>query len=137
MKLQDWSLITNHKHAVLGRIWLMFDTRKVKVQICAMSSQLIHCFVDVNNSQFYWTTVYRSNDIEERKIMWNHIEALSKNMDISWLVQGDFNALMSDSEKLGGNDLNLNHRQEMTYCLDHSQLTELRSLGCFFTWTNL
>ncbi|XP_071724357.1 uncharacterized protein [Rutidosis leptorrhynchoides] len=52
------------------------------------------------------------------------------------MVQGDFNAMLRSSKKLGGNDLDLYDLIEFEQCIWSTNLTEITSQGALFTCTN-
>lgn len=79
---------------------------------------------------------YGANDIDSRVELWNSLRRLSCDGDTPWMIQGDFNALMNDEERLGGADLDDRHRAEMRECIIEAELTEMRTTGSFYTWTN-
>ncbi|XP_050232964.1 uncharacterized protein LOC126681469 [Mercurialis annua] len=57
-------------------------------------------------------------------------------MEKLWIVLGDFNAVLRDSDRCGGNIANQNDCEEFENCLDNTNLVELKWRGNKYTWTN-
>ncbi|KAH0677638.1 hypothetical protein KY285_025439 [Solanum tuberosum] len=51
---------------------------------------------------FITTFVYEKCDEQERRGLWEDIHNLNINMNLPWLVGGDFNVIFNDEEKIGG-----------------------------------
>ncbi|KAK4577430.1 hypothetical protein RGQ29_027791 [Quercus rubra] len=49
---------------------------------------------------------------------------------------GDFNEVLCDDDKFGGNHVNLNRALEFKDCLDKCNVVDLGFAGPKFTWTN-
>ena len=56
--------------------------------------------------------------------------------NLSWLLLGDFNEVLSSEDKLGGRRVNLNRALDFKACLDSCNLLDLGFLGQKFTWSN-
>ncbi|XP_070011033.1 uncharacterized protein [Nicotiana sylvestris] len=54
------------------------------------------------------TLVYAKCDAIERIELWDSLYAMAANMDIPWLVGGDFNVIWDEEEKFGGLPVTLN-----------------------------
>ncbi|XP_050232999.1 uncharacterized protein LOC126681501 [Mercurialis annua] len=65
-----------------------------------------------------------------RKNLWK------KLIDISKDIQGDFDAVLNNNDRCGGNELDEEHAIELQNCVSAAGLFELRSIGCFYTWNN-
>ena len=71
----------------------------------------------------------------EREDLWSD---LKKNVVIdlpSWLILGDFNAIMKFDERIG-NPVQAREVEEMQQCMNWCQLMELKSSGQYYTWNN-
>ncbi|XP_050233455.1 uncharacterized protein LOC126681943 [Mercurialis annua] len=134
MNLQDWSIINNYEHSEIWKIWVVYRN-KVKVDLIFKSDKIIHCKIDVGEEEFYWTAIYGANDINKRKKLWQNLISISR-IDGPWIIQGDFNAVMSEKDRCGGNSLNLHHLNEMADCMASIGLKEMRSIWSYYTWSN-
>ncbi|XP_050220125.1 uncharacterized protein LOC126670437 [Mercurialis annua] len=126
----------NHTHSELGKIWIMFDSLKVDVQKVDSNDQMIHCKVDMEGFSFYWTVIYGSNHLVDRKCLWHKLIDLSRKTTGAWYVQGDFNAVLTNEDRCGGCPLDEDHSYELSNCIFTAGISELKSIGCHFTWNN-
>ncbi|CAL1413625.1 unnamed protein product [Linum trigynum] len=84
-----------------GGIWLAWRSNDFQIQLIDASQQ--HLTVKVsNNKQREWllTGVYGSPNYRFHHILWNHLIEFGRNLEIPWLVTGDFNAYCSPSGRL-------------------------------------
>ncbi|KAG6506034.1 hypothetical protein ZIOFF_031349 [Zingiber officinale] len=72
---------------------------------------------------------------EERSVLWPDLVDLALSTSGAWLVQGDFNVILNNSERIGGAHIT-NCGSEFGACLFRCGLSELSNHGSFFTWTN-
>ncbi|KAL4369616.1 hypothetical protein GQ457_05G027480 [Hibiscus cannabinus] len=98
-----------------GGIWLLWKGN-LRVDVLAVSNQFIHVNCEERESEFVGcvTFVYASPMIGMRNLLWNQLEALCHADGRPWLLGGDFNAIVSESERMGA------RLEEMEYviCLD-------------------
>lgn len=65
--------------------------------------QMVHYGVYVNGILFNWlTVVYDDNKLEERKKLWKDIENIGDNLQGPWSIMGDFNNVLSTTDRVGG-----------------------------------
>lgn len=106
LNLANWEVVHNHESDVLGRIWVIYNPTRVKLTVIKSGAQFIHCQIEWEDKFFLWTYVYGSYEPEVRRKLWSDLLDLSCGIDVPWLVQGDFNAIMSDLDRVGGNPVN-------------------------------
>ncbi|XP_050229569.1 uncharacterized protein LOC126678717 [Mercurialis annua] len=136
MKLYDWNLIENYEFSDLGKIWIIYNKTRIKVLKIDSSDQFVHCKVEYDNHEFDWTIIYGANQLMDRQILWQKLVQMSSQITGPWMIQGDFNAVMGENDRCGGNELDSNHASELKDCINNSGLVELRSIGCLYTWSN-
>ena len=69
--------------------------------------------------------------------MWEEISNQRKFFaEDNWLVIGDFNTPLKDSEKWGGNHTNLDNRLDLMNFIDLHLLHDIDLHGIEYTWTN-
>ncbi|XP_074282658.1 uncharacterized protein LOC141607196 [Silene latifolia] len=96
-----WSYVTNHAHHNGGRIWVLWKSQKIHIDILDMDAQYIHTKMKdlVEDIQFYATFVYEFNKPEERVPL---RDALSHwNIVAPWVVLEDFNNILYCNELVG------------------------------------
>ncbi|KAI0503619.1 hypothetical protein KFK09_014553 [Dendrobium nobile] len=96
----------NFMESSLGKIWLKWDSMAVSFSQISSSSQLIHGILSMGSfPPMYLSVVYASNNIEERKCLWNQLSDAIPPRDQPWVILGDFNCCRFDNEKAGGTSL--------------------------------
>ncbi|XP_074277561.1 uncharacterized protein LOC141601195 [Silene latifolia] len=108
-----------------------------QIQFLEYNALFIHMLVDEVGTgySFYCTIVYAFNGVGERKPLWDKIRHFSDQIQIPWLVCGDFNTVLKPAERLGGNST----EEEMTdfqACVDYCDIQDSLATGSFFTWNN-
>ena len=54
---------------------------------------------------------------KNRCILWDNLKKVSDHHDLSWILMGDFNDMIEESEKLGGNLLSVRRVCEYGECM--------------------
>ncbi|CAE6157413.1 unnamed protein product [Arabidopsis arenosa] len=96
--------------------------------------RLIDVHITNNNISFYLSCVYGHPSQSERHYLWDHLKHISLTRNDSWLLIGDFNEILSNSEKIGGPP-----REEWTFrefrnMVSSCDLVDIRSKGDRFSW---
>ncbi|XP_042009207.1 uncharacterized protein LOC121757788 [Salvia splendens] len=101
-----------------GQIWLLSQS-DMGIEILDSSDQLLHCRI---NSQRWASPMYISADI-------------SGEMDGSpWLIGGDFNTLISETERQGGSHNRYRAMLDFVEAIEDCQLLDPGFDGPKFTW---
>ncbi|XP_050229137.1 uncharacterized protein LOC126678279 [Mercurialis annua] len=135
MGLKGWKLINNNDVYEIGRIWVMYNEEKIKVLKTMICEQMIHCMIDRNGERIYSTFIYGENDGMNRRRLWENIQSVAQKT-IPWVVLSDFNVILRNDDRIGGNLANATDCEEFQNCVDDTNLLELRWSGHHFTWTN-
>lgn len=86
-----------------GGIWVCWDNGVVDIEIIFSSPQVVHGIVKRPNApDFILTAVYASPILEVRRNLWKSLEGFAENVSLPWVMVGDFNDVLSSSEKFGG-----------------------------------
>lgn len=72
------------------------------MEILHASSRIIDTRVKIEGLRFYMSFIYGDPVRQRRHVVWELLRDISLNRDGGWLLIGDFNELMNNSEKLGG-----------------------------------
>ena len=133
-----WKALHNYDDSPNGRIWLIWDDNWYEVKKINNFAQMLHCQVNERSKgyQLILTVVYGLNTVEQRKSLWKEIETLSKGITQPWLIVGDFNAIMSDKDRLAGVPVTTNEIKDLGECVREIGVNELQWTGNFYTWTN-
>lgn len=91
----------------VGGIWLLWNSDFVDVEILSTTEQEIHALIRVNSSSLTWliSAIYASPIFVERCILWNNLRIIASRHNLPWLALGDFNDVLLEDEKFGGNGI--------------------------------
>lgn len=103
-----------------GGLWVLWNSDKAKVVQLASTEQKIHVSVKVRNSNFTWifSAVYSSPRLSERSILGNNLCSVADSHNLPWVIVGDFNEPLFDSDKFGGRSISVNRSLLFKKCLD-------------------
>lgn len=107
------------------------------MQILIMKEQFIHCRVGYASGSFeaYLTVVYAKNEEHNRLALWSELIQLGRTIQVSWLLIGDFNAMLSSKNRIGSPVMHT-ETHDFQECVDELQLTTLRPKGWYYTLCN-
>ena len=107
-----------------------------EVQIRKYSQWYIEAFVDCENNGDLWrlTGLYGHFDTSKREETWTLLESLSGISNLLWLCIGDFNEIMSASEKEMGNIRPLRQMTRFQNVINRCGFIDLGYWGSLFTW---
>ena len=91
------------------------------------SAQILHCQVNEKSKgyQFILTVVYGFNIVEQRKSLWQEMNAMSKDISQPWLIVGDFNVILSTKDRLDGVPVTNNEIKDFGDCVRDIGVNEL------------
>ncbi|KAL9660967.1 hypothetical protein QQ045_025786 [Rhodiola kirilowii] len=118
-------------------IWLLWSD---KVQVREISHTSQHITVNIllleKDIDFVCSFVYGSLDINIRKELWEALSSVADQGDKLWLICGDFNAILSWSEKKGGNRKKGKALRDFNEFLTRAGVADVGFTGNDFTWSN-
>ncbi|XP_071723822.1 uncharacterized protein [Rutidosis leptorrhynchoides] len=116
-----------------GGVALLWNEIDVKVNLQSFS----HWPVDaVINNSWRLTSIYGNPKIAERWRTWDLLRNLHLSCSLPWVVGGDFNEILKQSEKLGGDERSISQMEEFIEAIELCELRELEFRGSEFTWCN-
>ncbi|KAK6162507.1 hypothetical protein DH2020_002348 [Rehmannia glutinosa] len=80
--------------------------------------------------------IYGYHTVGSRKPLWDDLISFGENCSLPWIAIGDFNNVLNANEKCNGKDVTSDELKHFEECCVLTGLTDLRSMGCNFTWTN-
>ena len=137
--LPDWGLLHNYDHALLGRIWVCWNPSVVSIAAMHCTDQAILCYITVlkDNSFFFCSAIYASNNQIDRRVLWSHLQWCASIVgSMPWFLVGDFNTTRFSSEKNGGNLNTDTAMEEFHECLFNLEFADMSFLGPLFMWIN-
>ena len=111
----------------VGGIWLLWKSSLVQVEVLSPFEQEIHTFLQVHSLPSSWliSAIYASPKFKNRCILWDNLKKVSDHHNLPWILMGDFNDVLEESEKFGGNSLSVRKVREYRECMDHCNLLDL------------
>ena len=121
-----------------GGIWLLWRSDLVQVEAQATTEQEVHAIVRVRSQTFNWLirAIYASPRFEERCVLWENLKMLANMHDLPCALMGDFNEVLTDEEKSGGNHISQRWVRAIQDCMDTCHMLDLGFSGPKFTWTS-
>lgn len=121
-----------------GGIWMLWRSDLVQVDVHVAMEQEIHVLIRVRSQTFNWiiNAVYASLRFAKRCVLWDNLKMLASLHNLSRAVMGDFNELVSEEEKSGGNPVSQQRVRAILECMDSCQMMDLGFSGPKFTWSN-
>ncbi|XP_021861555.1 uncharacterized protein [Spinacia oleracea] len=134
----NWSWVDNYVCSPRGRIWIGWLHNDISLQVIDRVEYGIHCLVNSKNGKLiaHITVVYGLHTVEDRVPMWRYLEGLANAMTGPWCVIGDFNAVLNSADRSNGNPVTIRETKDFEQLLDTTDLVEVKSSGCFYSWSN-
>lgn len=128
----------NYDSCFDGRIVIFWNPDLFEVNILRSSSQVVHCDVVIKclRSKVLISFVYGYNEGKDRLPLWQDLIDLGQNSNVPWMCLGDFNAILSDSDRISRASPNLQDIDDFRQCLSLANLVELPFIGPKFSWSN-
>ncbi|KAI8546418.1 hypothetical protein RHMOL_Rhmol07G0115600 [Rhododendron molle] len=83
-----------------------------------------------------YTGIYASIDMREMRLIWDEVSNFRIQGDVPWVIMGDFNAIVSNEEKRGGNEKDDWELRDFQQFIRSNQLIDVGYVGYPFTWNN-
>ena len=116
-------------------LWWMED---VVVNILFSSKNIIHTCISSSSvdTPAYVTFIYGPPDEHERNLCWQEVRRIARSINDSWLCVGDYNDILFQDEKLGGNPRAMRKLLNFQCFVADCELMDLGFNGYRFTWRN-
>ncbi|XP_074303189.1 uncharacterized protein LOC141637599 [Silene latifolia] len=133
----NWCFSTNNGYHSGGRIWVLWNPKLFGVQVLEYNAQYIHQKVDslVDRRVFCMTMVYAFNGIHDRDPLWDNLRRIANLVCGPWAVAGDFNCVLSATDRVGGNTPSL-EMEPFRRCVADCGVLDITAIGSIFTWNN-
>lgn len=122
-------------HGFAGGIIAVWKTDLLEVETLITNFQFIHMKVCVQRRwSWYFTAVYASPDEELRSAMWRDLSQMASAMRDHWFLAGDFNDIISATERRGGKPVNQLKCNVFSARINACNLVDLGAVGPRYTW---
>ena len=137
-KFNGWREVNNFQQHRAGRILVLWNPAVIDLHLVDLSPQAIHCLVTskVNASSLSISFIYAFHTVVSRVPLWDNLNTYGSTLHQPWVILGDFNNVMKCEEKINGADVTSYEVKGLVDCCLSLGLTDLNSVGCFYTWTN-
>ncbi|XP_070011185.1 uncharacterized protein [Nicotiana sylvestris] len=78
----------------------------------------------------------RLSNVTERQEIWSQIRQINSTMVEAWLIQEDFNTMISVNDRINGNPVHQSEVVDFQTCVDDIGLGLLNRKGCQWSWCN-
>ncbi|GKU97282.1 hypothetical protein SLEP1_g10449 [Rubroshorea leprosula] len=125
-----------------GGLWLLWDDSRLTVDILSTSNQATHAVIQVSNNplfpfNWFFSCIYDRPHFEIRNILWQELTTMANVIQGPWMIIGDFNDVVDQSEKFGGNDISQTRVRAYLDCMNNCNMVDLGLIGNRFTWVNM
>ncbi|XP_058071071.1 uncharacterized protein LOC131220116 [Magnolia sinica] len=127
--------ISNASHG--GKIW-DFHHHSISIDFISASEQFLTfaATMPALGIPLFFTCVYAKCSYVRRGELWGDLAAQSSVFAGPWIVCGDFNAVTSNAERIGGNSLSTTSSREFQAAINQASLQDAGFSGNAFTWCN-
>ena len=138
VKFPGWKQVNNFDHHAAGRIFVIWNPAKVDLVPLGFSAQVIHCRVTclTTAKAACMSFVYGLHSIVARRPLWSSLMDFGERCSVPWVLLGDFNSILSAGERVNGVEASSYEISDFRDCCISLGLSDIQSIGCFFTWTN-
>jgi hypothetical protein len=135
-KIQNkWKFSHNIVDGQKCRILIIWDSTQWSNIILHTNEQYITAILHNSSGlSVICTSVYGHNDEIRRNDLWKYLIDQSLNINLPWLVAGDFNSILSHNERLNNGVCSDMGDQVFIDCINKSKLIEPIFSGNFYTW---
>ncbi|KAJ4832638.1 hypothetical protein Tsubulata_001385 [Turnera subulata] len=118
-----------------GGIWVCWRQHVAWVSVLVTRAQFVHVRVQLSGEDpWILTAVYASPTPSLRQSLWQETRSLAERMCEPWLLIGDFNTYVDQSEKLGGLPTCMRMCARFSSWIHDCKLVDLGFHGPMFTW---
>lgn len=114
-----------------GNIWLFWRKSIPTPSVVSITSHMITVAV----GDIMVSGVHASVNMVQRRFLWSEMQMIS-DFKKPWIVSGDFNAVLSVEDKIGGRSPSKRVRLDFNECVDQCQLIQAPKNGLDFSWSN-
>lgn len=119
-----------------SKIWL-FHSCHLELQVIERHAQYLTVAHIKNNKIIsFLTVVYASCDMIIRRDLFDSLMQFSRQVNVPWLIGGDFNCIASTTEKMGGSFSSTNAMTDFQGFMSATGFADAGFTGSKFTWTN-
>ncbi|KAL9224729.1 hypothetical protein vseg_000738 [Gypsophila vaccaria] len=137
ISFDSWCITTKNGYHGGGRIWILWQPTVFRTHLIEYNAQFIHMRVEslLNKNAFHLTMVYAFNGLQDRSPLWHSLRRLAHMTSGPYAIAGDFNCVLSVTERVGGN-VSSSEIEPFRACVEDCGVVDITSVGSRFTWNN-
>lgn len=137
-KLKGWKFVDNSDCAHGGRIFVLWNPALVDLVLLQKQGQVVHCLVNcrISSTTMRVSFIYAANSLVIRRDLWQNLLEYGEQLEEPWLILGDFNNILNPEERSNGRNVSPYETRNFGDCCSSLGLSDLHSVGMFFTWSN-
>jgi hypothetical protein len=114
---------------------LLFWKKEINIQLIFSAPKYIDVRV-IESQEKVWrfTGIYGEPRWEDKYKTWEKIRELKQNLNLPWIMMGDFNEILFSNEKEGGNPRPHDYMQAFRDALTDCGLEDIGYTGNHYTW---
>ncbi|XP_057760324.1 uncharacterized protein LOC130980686 [Arachis stenosperma] len=116
-----------------GGIWILCSNSNISVRVLDVVDQCISFEITMGNNSSYCSAVYANQHIHRHKELWGDLTKIANMIHRPWIVLGDFNDVLLQSEVRGG-QFRLARAEQFAETLEDCGLFDMGAIGRRFTW---
>ena len=125
----DKAIVANSfRHS--GGLWLLWDSKQVELTELSSTEQEIHVIISSTaNSPWLLSTIYTSLRLAERRLLWDNLKTMAGLHSLPWVIAGDFNEVLMNRDKFGGNAISISRALKFQDCLNVCNMIDIGFVG--------
>ncbi|XP_028789542.1 uncharacterized protein LOC114745549 [Neltuma alba] len=111
---------------------------ELSFNLISCCQNIIHANISCSNEEVpeYLTLVYGPPKEAKRSRVWERLKRMAGSINRSWLCGGDFNEILDQNEKMGGNPKAAQKILRFHKMISDCEFMDLEFQGSRFTWAN-
>ena len=125
-------LIIHESDGRSGGLLLLWK-EEVNIRLQAVTQNYIDVVIEENGG-WRFTGVYGEPDWRHKARTWEAIRSIKGDLGVPWLLMGDFNEILYNSEKEGGRPRTQRQLQAFHDALSECEVNDVGFVGDIYTW---
>lgn len=132
------TFVVSEARGFAGGIWVLWNSGEYTIEPIGIDAQVLNLVVQGGDgSRWILSAVYASPYLPFRNLLWKYLTELGHELELPWLLLGDFNQALVAADKLGGRRFNPTRSRHLQNMIDQCALLDIGFRGPRFTWCNM
>ncbi|KAL4610263.1 hypothetical protein ACB092_08G038700 [Castanea dentata] len=132
----DGAIVAN-SIGLFGGLWVLWDSEQVELSDLSSTEQEIHALM-TSTARPPWllSAICASPRFAERQLLWDNLAKVAGLHSLPWVIAGDFNEILTNGDKFGGNPVSVSRALRFQECLNSCRMIDISFNGPRYTWSN-